>query len=113
MIHLPNSFTDPEETACGLAWGPVTTRMNRTITERVDWWQVNCARCLNSEVGAALLEDASTTGFPLDEATALLDVEKNARTFATAAERLTLSRFDGLHLHSGGWNDHLNGVPVP
>lgn len=103
MIHLPNSFTEPEETACGLVFGPVVVLANRVIESRDEWWSVDCARCLNSPRGLALLRLAEST-----EDTA----ERDALTAARSGTRLSLDQFNSYHLHTGGWQDHINAVPV-
>lgn len=102
MIHLPNSFTDPEETACGLIFGPVIGS-SRVIREREEWWSVDCARCLNSPRGLELMRLAESV-----EESAELD----ALTSGKAGRSVTLPQFNALHLHAWGVLDHLNGIPV-
>jgi hypothetical protein len=100
MIHLPNSFTEPEETACGLVFGPVIGS-SRVIRDRDEWWSVNCARCLNSPRGLALLRLAEAT----EEV-----AELNARATASSGRAMSLSTFNARRL--GTSDQFVDGVPI-
>lgn len=100
IIHLPESFNEPATVERGLIAACGFTGAGSYVETRDEWWQVNCARCLNSPRGLELMRQAEATA------------AQNAGTMANAGTHLSLAQFNALHLHSASDFDHLNGTPV-